>query len=90
MPRINDLTPAQKHIAQQMRNLRLGIGMSTPKFGQLIRMDSSNINARELHQNPWREAEIRIALIALSHHLQTSIKQIELIRGSLTSPTANK
>ena len=85
MPRTSDLTPTQMKISRQIRSLRLQIGMSVPRFGKLIGMDSTGICHRELLRVPWRKSELQAALPAVVKHLKLTIEFSESLSHAFAS-----
>jgi transcriptional regulator with XRE-family HTH domain len=90
MARINDMAPEQKAAAYQMKSLRLQIGMTMPKFGKAIGMDSRNVAARESMRVSWKESELQSALPDLVNHLKESLKQAETLANTFSPQPTTK
>jgi hypothetical protein len=83
MPRVYLITPEQKNAALLMRKFRLQLGMTMPRFGKMILMDSGNLAPREFFRVPWKESELQAALPVIILHLEESLKQAKLLADSL-------
>jgi hypothetical protein len=90
MARVNDITPDQKRIAEQMRGIRLKMGMSKPVFGGIVEKDSGNVTSREIQMVPWKASELEIALPAMVKHLKECLQEAESLANTLVPENTQK
>jgi len=77
------LTPQQKEVSKEMRNLRLRLGMTMPTFGPVVGMNCNCLNTYEMARVHWNEAKLKRALPALITHLEDSLAHVKSLATTL-------